>query len=86
LDDSVKLDDGLQAPQKLWDSGIGLSAWLACLSAAEDVASQPVLVQELRNRLFVPQEYNTIELGPHCIVSGNTSEAVETRLQVLGLE
>ena len=68
----MKPDDGLQAPQKLWDSGIGLSAWLARLSAAEDVASQPVLVQELRRKLFAPQECNIIELGLHCIVFGNT--------------
>jgi hypothetical protein len=61
-------DDGSQAPQKLWDSGIGLSAWLVRLSAAEDVASQPTLVQELRSKLFVPQECHIIELGPHRFV------------------
>ncbi|KAF8273188.1 putative methyltransferase-domain-containing protein [Lactarius quietus] len=49
--------------KKLWDSGIGLSAWLVRLSAAEDVASQPALVQELRSRLFAPQECHIIELG-----------------------
>ncbi|KAI9440757.1 putative methyltransferase-domain-containing protein [Lactarius indigo] len=54
-------DDRLQAPQKLWDSGIGLSAWLVRLSAA--AASQPALVQELRSRLFAPKECYVIELG-----------------------
>ncbi|KAI9440751.1 hypothetical protein H4582DRAFT_1492545 [Lactarius indigo] len=47
--------------KKLWDSGIGLSAWLLRLSAA--AASQPALVQELRSRLFAPKECYVIELG-----------------------
>ncbi|KAH8996134.1 putative methyltransferase-domain-containing protein [Lactarius hatsudake] len=47
--------------KKLWDSGIGLSAWLVRLTAA--AASQPALVQELRSRLFAPKECHIIELG-----------------------
>ncbi|KAH9039287.1 putative methyltransferase-domain-containing protein [Lactarius pseudohatsudake] len=56
-----RLDDGSQALQKLWDSGIGLSAWLVRLTAA--AASRPALVQELRSRLFAPKECYIIELG-----------------------
>ncbi|KAH9167392.1 putative methyltransferase-domain-containing protein [Lactarius sanguifluus] len=47
--------------KKLWDSGIGLSAWLVRLTAP--AASQPALVQELRSRLFAPTECYIIELG-----------------------
>lgn len=71
----MRFDNRSQAPQKLWDSGIGLSAWLIRLSAAKDIASQHVLVQELRNRLFAPHECHIIELGPHRLVFENTSQA-----------
>ncbi|KAH8991660.1 putative methyltransferase-domain-containing protein [Lactarius akahatsu] len=47
--------------KKLWDSGIGLSAWLVDLLAV--ATSQPVLVQELRSRLFSLKECYIIELG-----------------------
>lgn len=75
--------------KKLWDSGIGLSAWLVRLSAAEDVASQPTLVQELRSKLFVPQECHIIELGAGtgivslvlaALRSSDTCAAHETRI------
>lgn len=51
--------------KKLWDSGIGLSAWLVRLSAASGahVASEPALVQELRSRLFARKDCHIVELG-----------------------
>ncbi|KAI0251413.1 putative methyltransferase-domain-containing protein [Lactifluus subvellereus] len=61
--------------KKLWDSGIGLSAWLVRLFAAGAGAgagaaaadeSQPgpaVIVRELRERLVVREECRVIELG-----------------------
>jgi hypothetical protein len=56
--------------QKLWDSGIGLSAWLVRLSVKDvdlsAVASeslQPVIVQELKDRLFGRDGCHIIELG-----------------------
>ncbi len=78
-----KLDDGSQVPQKLWDSGIGLSAWLVRLSAvpapAAHVASQPALVQELRSRLFAPKECHIIELGPRRISCCPEGRLISTR-------
>ena len=56
--------------QKLWDSGIGLSAWLVRLSVTDGdvpaVASeplQPVIVQDLKDRLFGRDGCHIIELG-----------------------
>ncbi|KAH9987134.1 putative methyltransferase-domain-containing protein [Russula compacta] len=74
---SFRLFDGDAAPlmwiketvsfdldKKLWDSGIGLSAWLEDVSAS--VASQqqqPAIVRELEEKLFGREECRIIELG-----------------------
>lgn len=64
--------------QKLWDSGIGLSAWLVRLAAAAVVVEQdapasmasrqqqqqPAIVRELKEKLFGREECRIIELGP----------------------
>ncbi|KAI0272752.1 putative methyltransferase-domain-containing protein [Gloeopeniophorella convolvens] len=50
--------------KKLWDSGIGLSAWLVRLAAQGDsVPALSPLVQTLRERLFAPNDCDIIELG-----------------------
>ncbi|KAI0305793.1 putative methyltransferase-domain-containing protein [Multifurca ochricompacta] len=56
--------------KKLWDSGIGLSAWLVQLSAAHasptadtHSSSSFTIVQELEERLFTLEECHIIELG-----------------------
>ncbi|KAF8475360.1 putative methyltransferase-domain-containing protein [Russula ochroleuca] len=58
--------------KKLWDSGIGLSAWLVHLSSVKNVSAvessipseqQPAVVPELKERLFGSKECHIIELG-----------------------
>ena len=56
--------------QKLWDSGIGLSAWLVRLSvtdvylpAVASEPSRPAIIQELKDRLFGHDDCHIIELG-----------------------
>jgi hypothetical protein len=69
--------------QKLWDSGIGLSAWLVRLSivdasvcaasnttSSSSEVSRPSIVRELKETLFVREKCHVIELGtvsPHLL-------------------
>jgi hypothetical protein len=63
--------------QKLWDSGIGLSAWLVRLSvtdvdapAVTSESSQAGIVQELKDRLFGRDDCHIVELGNAASSSG----------------
>ncbi|KAI0050943.1 hypothetical protein FA95DRAFT_1603038 [Auriscalpium vulgare] len=65
----VKEMTSFDLDKKLWDSGIGLSAWLAQLSSTDWRASlgidvgDDILVRELRRVLFDAEECDAIELG-----------------------
>lgn len=49
--------------QKIWDSGIGLSAWLVELAARSSVPHQSTLCEELYTLLFARERCGIIELG-----------------------
>lgn len=59
-----KFCDAHSEQQKIWDSGIGLSAWLTDLyqDRSEERHQEP-LVKKLRDILFAPERVDIIELG-----------------------